>query len=340
MNKNRNEFIERFMYKKKYYYCPVNKLYLHYDGIHFIGHGEDDIQHEILSTITKEGDLTAWKHKINNEIMRNIRNRMPLTAIPESFTIQHTINMLIPHMFSTRHCAKHFLTLLGDNITGKGNKNIIYLISPVAKEIIQEIGYLWNMHFGPNNIVQNIKYKYHDHEYENCRLININNVLISKHNNLANDISKYIIDLLCVSAHYSSRYGSADKYLDYCSDTKLVDYVLYLSNNKNYNIVNDFTSSCIERCNGAKMETKNMIFIWKKFLKEKHLPNIMFFETFKNILKETLEYDEKIDSFLNITSTSLPMVSSFLSFWDETYEADENEIEIDELYVLFKKMVK
>ena len=30
--------------------------------------GEDDIQHKILSTITKERILTVWKYKINNEI--------------------------------------------------------------------------------------------------------------------------------------------------------------------------------------------------------------------------------------------------------------------------------
>lgn len=339
MNKKRKEFIERFMYKNKYYYCPVNKLFLHYDDIHFVGHGEDDIQHEILTTITKERNLTAWKHRINNEIMRNIRSRTPLYAIPESFTIQHTINMLIPNLFSSRYGAKHFLTLLGDNILGNGNKNIVYLITPVAKEIVQEIGYLWNMHFGPNNIVQNIKYKYHDHEYKNCRLIKINTDFILKDSTLSTFISKYIIDLLCVSTHYSQRYKTADNYLHNCSDTDLIEYVMYLAKRDNHTIVREFTSNCIEKCNGAKLETKNMIFIWKKFLKEKCLPSIMFMETLKHTLKTVIEYDEVQDCFLNITSTSLPLVSTFLSFWEDTYLHDdnENEIEIDELYVLFKK---
>lgn len=335
----RCEFIERFMYKNKNYYCPVNQLFLQYDGIHFVGHGEDDIQHQILSTITKERNLTAWKYKINNEIIRTIKARTPLHAIPESYTIQHTINMLMPNLFPSRYSAKYFLTLLGDNILGSGNRNNIYIISPCAKEIIQEIGHLWNIHFGPNNIVQNIKYKYYDHEYKNCRLLNINTDYISTYKNLAGNISKYIIDLLCVATHYSTRYGTADNYLDQCSDTILVDHVLYLTKRTSEEIVDSFIDSCIEDCKGSQMDTKNIIFIWKKFLKDNKLPNIIFYEPLKLILKNKLNYDKEADSFLNITSTSLPLVATFINFWDETYQKDENEneLEIDELCFLFKK---
>ena len=225
LTQNTENFIEKYMITNKNYYCPVNRLFLRYDGIHFIGYGEDDIQHNILSAISRERNLSAWKYKINNVVLKKIKLKSPLDAIPESFTIQHTINMLTPYLFKSRYSAKHFLTILGDNIRGE-NSNVIYITSPKAKEIIQEIGLLWNTHFGQNNIVQNIKYKYYDHDYSNCRLLPINTNFSYK--NIASEISKYIIDLLSVSAHYSRRYSSADKYLINCADTAYVEHVLYL----------------------------------------------------------------------------------------------------------------
>lgn len=339
LSQKRNEFIERFMHKNKNYYCPINKLFIQYDGLHFVGYGEDDIQHKILSTITKERILTVWKYKINNEIIRTIKARSPLTAIPESYTIQHTINLFIPNLFSSKYSAKYFLTLLGDNILNKTPRNIVYIISPSIKEIIQEIGHLWNIHFGPNNIVQNIKYKYYEHEYNNCRLLHINEEFISTYRNVASNISKYIIDILCVATHYSNRYGSADAYLKSCGDSKIANRVLYLTNKTSEQIVNTFIDECVETCKGSHVNTKNMIFIWKKFLKEKKLPNIIFYEPLKNLFKSKLEYDVTNDSFCNITSLSLPLVATFIQFWDTTYHTDENDddIEIEELCHLFKK---
>lgn len=339
LSQQRTEFIERFMHKNKNYYCPVNKLFIQYDGLHFVGYGEDDIQHKILSTITNEKTLTAWKYKINNEIIRTIKARSPLTAIPESYTIQHSINMFIPNLFSSKYTAKYFLTVIGDNILGKTARNTVYIISPIAKEIIQEIGHLWNLHFGPQNIVQNIKYKYYGHEYKNCRLLHINEEFISTYKNVAIEVSKYIIDIMCVAVHYSNRYGSADNYLKNCSDSEIVNHVLYLTNRTREQIVDIFINECLENCKETQVDSKNMIFIWKKFLKEKKLPNIVFHEQLKCIFKEKLEYNVDSDSFMNITSLSLPLVATFIKFWDSTckYDDADAEIEIDELCFLFKK---
>lgn len=339
LTKNTEKFIEKFMITNYNYYCPVNRLFLKYDGIHFIGHGEDDIQHDILSAISRERNLSAWKYKINNVVLKKIKMKSPLHAIPESFTIQHTINMLTPYLFKSRYSTKHFLTILGDNIIGK-NSNIVYITSPRAKEIIQEIGLLWNTHFGQNNIVQNIKYKYYDHDYSNCRLLSINTEFLSTYKTVASEISKYIIDLLSVSAHYSRRYGSADKYLVNCADTVYMEHVLYLTRNTSTEIVNNFITECVEECSGSFMETKNMIFIWKKYLKEKNLPNIIFHEPLKVLLKEKIKFDDTKDAFVNVTSTSIPLVASFITFWDTTCIIDidnDSDIEIDELCFLFKK---
>lgn len=341
LQRNREEFIERFMSKNSFFYCVTSRLFLNYDGIHFIGYSEDDIQHKILSTITEEGCLTVWKYKINNDIIRRIKMRTPLNAIPESYTIQHTINMLVPNLFSCRYKAKHFLTLIGDNILGKTSTNIVYIISVRAKDIIQEIGHLCTTHFGQTNIVSNIKYKFYGHDYTNCRLLDVNSEYVSKNKNLISDISKYIIDLLSVSAHYSTRYGSADKYLEFCSDNGLRNYVGYLSSRTSSTIVKDFVTSSIEVCQGSTIDQKNMIFIWKKYLKERKLPNVLFHEQLFNELKNLYDYDAKNDCFNNITSTSLPIVSAFIHFWENTITIEnDEELEIDEVYMLFKRWSK
>ena len=61
----------------------------------------------------------------------------------------------------------------------------------------------------------------------------------------------------------------------------------------------------------------------------------------KNLLKEKLEYNEENDTFLNVTSKFLPIISDFTNFWEKTItysniELFDDEIEIDELCLLFK----
>ena len=342
LNEGKEKFIERFLCKNNYYYCANNALFVNYDGTHFLGHSEEKIHHQILSTITQEQGLIPWKHKIANEIIRTIKNRSPIQAIPESLTIQFVLNTIIHKLFQTRYAAKYFLTLLGDNILGKAKPNIVYIISPIAKELIQAIGYTCNIYFGNANIVQNIKYKYYDHDYANCRLLKINTNSPVKFPELCQEISKHIIDFLCVAYHYSTRYESADKYLEHCTDSEFVSDTLYLSNNTPETIVTKFISETIETCDGSSIESKSIIFIWKKYLKDKNLPNILFYEPLKTILKDKLQYDPDQDLFINITSKYIPNVGNFLEFWRETIVTDpsDEELEIEEITFLFKKWNK
>jgi len=358
----RDEFTNCFLHKNKYYYASQTELFLKYDGIHFITYSEDNIQHQILTTISNEKNLMPWKRKINNNIIKQIKERSPLSAIPESATIQYVINSIYPSIFLTRNSAKYFLTIIGDCINSKTDNNLIYIISPSVKPILTEISNQCYTYFGITNCLNNIKYKYYDHEYDRCRLININpnlniNPNINLNLDLANNSGEYILDkskllttfqgliknildLLCVSSHYSLRYNSADGFLKQCSETKLVDFSLYLKNNTIDLITNKFIEKSLTPCVSSKIDTKNMLFLFKKFLDDKNIPNIAFHETLKTLFKEKLNYNEKEDSFNDITSTHLPVVSNFMKFWDSTISEDEfdeePEIEIDELSSLFK----
>lgn len=333
----RDEFIERFMHKNNYFYSPHCELFLTYDGRHFQGYSEDNIQHQILTTITSEQSLIPWKHKITKNIIKTVKERSPLKHLPESATIQYVINHIYPSIFSSRNHAKYFLTIIGDCLTNKSPQSIIYIASHNLKELVREIGNQSYNYFGIPNVFHTIKYKYYDHNYKECRLLYVNNSN-TKQFIVSNDLSKHMLDVLCVACHYSSRYGSADGFLKQCNETDLVNNALYLYKNNLTDIVDTFIKTALQHSQTASMKSKNMFFVWKKFLEERNIPNIAFYETLQNVFRKKLIYDEETDSYLNVNSVHLPLVSSFIQFWDTNIKEDETdtEIEIDELSKLFK----
>jgi hypothetical protein len=340
LSTNRDEFINRFLCKNNYYYSSQTELFLNYNGVHFVIYSEDDIHHQILSTITSEQDLMPWKQKIKINILKQIREKSPLNAIPESATIQYVIDALHPAIFSTKNHAKYFLTILGDCILDKkppiNSQTIIYIAPSSCKEILREIGNQCYTFFGLSNIFNTIKYKYYDHDYQSCRLIPMNKNGMP----IPQQLYKNMLDFLCVSAHYSSRYGSADHFLEHCSESALIDHALFLSKNTPSKIVDTFSDKSIKHCPGSKISNKNMIFLWKKFLKEKDLPNIIFYDNLKTLFKKKWTFNEEEDCFLDATSMYLPMVATFNKFWDTTISEDGNgdyDLEVDELSSLFRK---
>jgi len=338
LSANQDEFTSRFLQKNHYFYSPPTELFLHYDGFHFVIRDEDDIYHQILSTISYEKCLLDWRHKVNKNIIKRIKERSPLKAIPESITIQFVINTLCPSIFKTRNHVKYFLTIVGDCLLKKkqlesidlsGNDinvqvhtptvavqaDLIYIFPLALKELIREIGNQCYTIFGLPNIFTNIKFKYYDHNYNNCRLISISQKKID----VPPMLTKHMLDFLCVASHYNVRYGSADNFLQHCNDYRLIEHAQFLSKNTQETIVNTFIEkSLTSSCSSTTIDTKNMIFIWKKFLDERNIPNIIFYETLKTIWKKKLQYDEKSDKFIGLTSLHLPIVSLFMRFWEET----------------------
>jgi hypothetical protein len=348
LSANRDEFTTRFLQKNNYYYSPPTELFLHYDGLHFVIRKEDDIYHQILSTITSEKCLRDWRHKVNKNIIKRIKERSPLKAIPESVTIQFVFNTLCPSIFKTRNHVKYFLSIVGECLFKKKQwdqmvdtsanemaiqstnnttiiADLIYIFPPALKEIIREIGNQCYTLFGLPNIFTNIKFKYYDHNYNNCRLISITQKKIETPPMLI----KHMLDFLCVAAHYHVRYGSGDKFLQRCNDSVMVEHALFLSKNTQESIVSTFIEKSVSLSPNGVIDTKNMLFIWKKYLDERNIPNIIFYETLKTILKKKLNYDETNDCFLGVTSIHLPIVALFMRFWEETivFTADTNSVE-------------
>ena len=150
LNNASDAFTNTFMLKNKFYFSPHNELFMIYNGIHFSGYSEDNIQHMVLTQISANSNLRPWKYKINNKIIRHIKDNSPLTAIPESETIQYVINLFYPAIFSSRNHVKYFLTVVGDSLRNLKN-DLVYIASPNMKTIVHEIS------IQIYNIIQNKK---------------------------------------------------------------------------------------------------------------------------------------------------------------------------------------
>ena len=342
-------FIQVFLSKNQYFYLPYNNVFYEYNGKNYFIVKEDDVIHKLLSSISKDRVLLQWKHKTKVNIIKQIKERSLFSSIPETDTIQTVLNVLYPSIFSTKTAAKYFLTIIGDNIFKK-NGHLIFLVGSQMKKLLQEID---NIAFGSicnSNTTHNFMTKYHEnHSFENCRLIKLNE---NYKNDVWRDILKKIgLDLLCVAVHYSKRYENSDNFIENNSDEEYKNYVYYIKNTTQNNIVNDFCNKYIIHTsdNNNKIEWKNLHYIWKQFLSGLSLPNMIYSNTLKNILKEKFyNYDEGSDSFIGITSKYLPIQSNFIKFWENTITVSnaesalffDNELEVDELCMLFKKWCK
>ena len=342
-------FIQVFLSKNQYFYLPYNNEFYEYNGKKYLIVKEDDIIHKLLSRISKDRVLLQWKHKTKVNIIKQIKERSLFSSIPETDTIQTVLKVLYPSIFSTKNAAKYFLTIIGDNILKK-NGHLIFLVGSQMKKLLQEVDNIALLSICTSNTTNNFMTKYHEnHSFENCRLIKLNENY--KHDVWRDIVKKIGLDLLCVSVHYSKRYENSDKFIENNSEEEYKNYVYYIKNTTHHDIVTDFCNKYIIHTsdNNNKIEWKNLHFIWKQFLSGLSLPNMIYSNTLKNILKEKFyTYDEVTDSFIGITSKYLPIQSDFIKFWESTIivlnsEKElffKNELEVDELCMLFKKWSK
>lgn len=355
-------FIQTFLNNNQYFYSAATDNFFYYDGIRYQLYNEDDILHQVLSLISRDGSLMSWKQKTKLNIMKRIRETSLLQSIPESTTIQSVIDSVCPLLFSTRAETKHFLTVLGDNIFRK-NTNQIYFIDPDAKFFVTQLNHMCQMFIGCN-LMQTFKYKYHDHKYEDCRLIKIN-TNVKYDTTWGQILNQNVLDIVCVACHYSLRYSSADEYLtNYCNDLSLPKSVLYMKNMKLNTLLDEFVNSVIDRDdkdtvtnvhvshvipllnNPSHMRVtqitwKNMQYLWKQYLYDKDLPGVVFLQTLKVMLIDRLSqyYNHELDSFVGVCSKMLPAIHTFLQFWEDTMIEDdmETDLEVEEVVILFRK---
>jgi len=358
-------FIQIFLSKNAYYYLPSNNTYYEYNGISYSMIKEDDVHHQLLSSISKDRKLMQWKYKTKFIILKQIKERNLFQNIPETCTIQNVISALCPSLFADKSQVKYFLTILGDNILKKPS-DLIFLVKPKMKPFLQELDQTANL-FGLSNIAANIMTKYHDsYAYKNCRLLKINSVtsmMTLDATSCASIIKNLGVNLFCIAAYYShNKYSNSDNYIFKVAPDELREYTLFLKKNTHQNIVDLFCKYAIETVGDGVSETelvledvykskvcinwKNMHYIWKLYISNGGFPNMIYSNNLKKLIKERgIQYDEITDTFYNVTSKYLPCVSDFLHFWSDTIVVltelntsnNWNSIfEVDELCDMFK----
>jgi len=362
LTNEQDTFIQSFLNNNQYFYSASTDNFFYYDEIHYQLYNEDDILCNVLSLINRDGSLMIWKQRTKLNIMKRIRETSLLQTIPESATIQSVIDRLCPLLFRTRAETKHFLTVLGDNIFRK-QSSLIYFIDTSAKFFLTQLNHMCQMFIGCN-LSQTFKYKYHDHKYDDCRLININSN-VKYDITCGQIINQNVPDILCVACHYSLRYNSADEYIEnYCNNHKLPQYVFFMKNMDINELITEFVNTVIDidethniqvpsvqlldniSMNSSHIRVpqitwKNMQYLWKQFLGDKELPAVVFLQTLKTLLSDKLKsyYNPTTDSFVGVCSKFIPSIHKFLGFWNETMVEDDTELdlEIDEVLILFRK---
>ena len=359
-----DNFYKVFLSKHQYFYMPYNNIFYEYDGKTYKIVKEDDIHHHLLSTITDEGKLMAWKHKTKQNIIKQIKERSLFKSVPETYTIQNVLSFLNT-IFETKTETKYFLTVIGDcilkknvELTSGSGAILMFFVSSNIKKLISFIDSIAYITTG-NSIMSNFISKYHDsHHLSQYRLLKTNDHFNSIATDLIKDVlNKIGIDLLSVAAHYSERYHNSDQFLiSLPQEDPIKEYSMFFSLNTTNKIIDEFVSQCIEPVsineNIYNLSWKNIHYIWKLYLSSINVPNMLYSSNLKILLKERLSFTENTTicvvgssdvTFTNVTSKFLPRVSSFLSFWEKhiiisiaSAEYYDYEYEIDEIASLYK----
>ena len=343
MSIEQDQFINRFIENNRYYYCNLSELFFKYDGINYNVLSEDIVLQDILTSITRDKSLMAWKQKTKINIMKKIKDQNIMNSIPESSTIQHVLDLLNPLFFRNKQETKYFLIVLGDNILKK-NKSLSHFINIYAKQFIRTLNNKCQMFFDLD-LHNSIKYKYKDHEYKNCRLLYINESIKNEHL-WKNVLEKHALNIFCVACHYSIRYENSDNFIQtHCNDVKLNEKIMYIANTDSNTLIIEFITHNMDKQDASNKNIaitwKNMQYLWKQFLERKNIPSMVFMNSLKTYLISVLEdyYDPTEDCFYGIYSKHLPIIQKFIDFWNTQMETDANEtdLEIDEIMTLFKK---
>jgi hypothetical protein len=356
-----DEFTESFLNRNKYFYSPSSELYFTYHNqVRYALINEDEIHHRILSDITASDFLSAassasattsaTKYRIKNRIIKSIQSsRDIISSIPESRTIQNVIGLLYPALFHTRDHAKYFLTILGDVLLKKAAP-LIYFVPVLSKEFIKDLGNECYALFGctANSFSTAFKFKYYEHQYKDCRLVDIRGTQASTSTagfmlRLSNmpELRGSIIDIFCVAAHYSHRFGSADDFLClHCKTPEVGSHAWFLRDRGETQIIDEFMNYATEPASAEhEISMTNMLYLWKMYLSEFRLPSVFFAATLRAKLACLASSSSTPEIIPNRTSKYLPLVSQFRQFWSEHCFADDREIEleIDELSTLFNE---
>ncbi len=141
-----------------------------------------------------------------------------------------------------------------------------------------------------------------------------------------------------MAVHYSNRYGSSEEYIlsKSCGNPKL-ERILFLKDKTKLGLVTDFISKKIILVDDKTLSIgwNEMYYIWKIYLYENELPNILFKNTLKELINKQIAFDDN-KGFLGITSPHLLFITNLKEFWSKNIVSiATDEFEISELCDIF-----
>jgi hypothetical protein len=330
--KSYDDIVKFFFENTCYYYNSTTNLYVEYtDNYKYIN--ENNMIHSILKFISKYQDIylltSNQKQGIKTKIQKKIKERSIYNTIPESVTLQNMISFLYPNIFTERNFAKYFMITLGDIILKK--TDLFYFIPIYIKPLILMINKTLSLYFYTINLGNHYKYKYSDHDTDKSRIIPFNNINIS-HYNIDSTI---ILNLICCSIHYSNRYENGDTFLNKTLNANdlTIKPIYWIKNTTKENLIDSFVADYLYTKDGYKINEKDMLFLWKSYMKKYNYINI--FTKHTDVLAYIASKIKYNIFFMNVGSHYLPYVQNFKDFWTKYIYSDEGNYEINELFTLF-----
>ncbi len=324
-----------------YMYIPNSEIFISYNGENFKLINESDILYEILSGISSHKELMPWKYKIKNLIMKAIKEKTLFDIIPESYTIQFVLNHVTPLLLDTKEEAKYFLTLLGDAILKK-NQTYIHLLELHTKDFITNLEEnVFHFFKSTYHINPTIKYNWHEHEYDKCRILHFTKSTASS-SCWYSFIKYHILDIIAVAVHYSKRYGNSEEYiLSKLEGNPKLERVLFLKDKTKESLVDKFIKEKIISVNDKTLTVgwNEIFYIWKIFLYDHELPNVIFKNNLRQILCEKLE--NNTSEFIGITSPHLNFITNLKEFWSTNInKCETDEFEISEICDIYNEWLE
>jgi hypothetical protein len=304
----RDVFVSNFTHSNPYYYIPQTELYLDHDRFTVVP--EDHILHRIGTNMEKT--MMGSKFKITQSILKSYKEKNIFKAPMDAYMLKLVIQSL---PFSKSY-ALYFLAILGDILLNKRNAFVYYLdvsYKPFLKQLNRSICLLLHKSIGDV-----FKHKYHEHQYELCRVIS---GTCTAHE--TPDPLRVVIAAINVS----TKYGSSDAYV---MNSDIADNVMMLHRHTPDTLIQTFLSS-YTTSTGTPISYKDLYFLWKTFLRENYLPYVVTQHKFKSVTQLIQPL------CMNSTVAQLPLLH-VKHFWEKYVVFDEDaSYDIQEMIELYNQ---
>ena len=349
-------------YFQNYFYHSTSDIYFDYtskDSYMIIS--RDEVVKSIIDIINEKMRISNLidKRQISRLIFKRIKENSIYDTIPESRTIQDVTTMMTPFIFNRKCFTKIFLTTIGDVILKKKTENVVFITNTTSDFIswVKRINDYIKMNFHCLTLSNHIKFKFYNHSTKDSLLLPLqkNTTMLFKHASS----QSVLLNLICVSVYYSNRYTSASNYISLVKkstslededDVSCIDYVEYLQKKTIQDIINNFYNENCKYNEGSKISEDDMMFLWKRFLNNKNLPQYLLFKQdfnriFQGIVSKTdnsIIFDDLSNSYINVFNINIPTVHSFLTFWKKHTKnnIEEKYLEVEEICFAYNTIFK